>query len=91
MKSFELPISSKTEKLSRSFTPINKKSLYYFLFLITGIGGFFFPNLFILFGILLVGGSAFYCQNLYKEISSLDFSSDKYYITLEEIIEDLEG
>lgn len=91
MKSIELPISISPTKTTRLSIPVYKKLVYYSLLLVTAVGGFFLPLLFIAFGCLAIGGSALYCQNLYKEISTLDFTTDKFSITLEEIIEDLEG
>lgn len=91
MKSIEYPILLNPERSKSKDKPINKKVVYYLILLITAIGGFFSPVLFIGFGLLAICGLVLYCHSLYKEISSIDFSSDKYSITLEEIIEDLEG
>ncbi len=91
MKSIEYPITLTDDSVTKSSTHINKKTIYYSLLLMSGVAGFFIPLLFVAFGLLLLLGTIMYCHILYKEISNLDFGSDNYSITLEEIIEDLEG
>lgn len=91
MKSIEYPISLADDTTSKSSNHINKKTIYYSLLFASGVAGFFHPLFFVAFGLLLIVGKFIYCHILYKEISNLDFGSDKYSITLEEIIEDLEG
>lgn len=91
MKSIEYPIQLSNESNARSSNLANKRTVFIVLLLASIVGGFFIPVLFVASLLLLVGGFSLYCFNLYKEISNLDFGSDKFSITLEEIIEDLEG
>lgn len=90
MKSIQFPISVDYQNKNSSKS-ISKSIIYYLLLASSFAGGFFLSILFIVFALLIVCGIAYYCVSIYREISTLDFSSDNYSITLAEIIEDLEG
>lgn len=91
MKSIQFNIPSFENTTSKSTNFVNRLSIYYLLLLVSFVGGFFNPTLFVVFGLLLSFGLCMYCYNTYKEIASIDFGSDNFSVTLEEIIEDLEG
>lgn len=91
MKSIHYPFTLTKQSSKHSEKFFTKKTVYYLALVGTGLGGIFIPMSLFAFFILIMSGAFVYCHQLYKEISALDFSSDNYSITLDEIIEDLEG
>lgn len=91
MKTIQISTVANSDSAKSNAKQISKKTIFISALVLSSVLSILFIEAFIVFCTLAVTGTVEYCWDVYQDIATLDFSSDEYSITLEEIIEDLEG